>query len=894
MSEREYSRLQVQLKPFFTLLVVVASSLFIASCGGGGESIPAAENSDSMKQALGVSGTTAIVPSGWVGRMPLRLSTPVEADFKATPSGVIADGWLVLYPKVSTSQQQVLQYINSKGYTLIGYGKYSNAYQIRLQKPGFDALQAAKLSAESIGYFDTVSFEFKTSINATYKPIDDDYTNPPYPWNHDAIKLMTAWGLLAEQRVALPNISIGIVDGGFSETSAYDLELDSLYEGSSVPGCRLFPNASDCDPHGYHVAGIIGAKGNNETGGVGVGAGLVDVSISAAGGSLSNTKAVEYIMYLLDVKSPKVINLSMGNGSLPNDMGVTAIPNYQAVRQAGIDGGNIILGAFKRRHTFRSAKGLDPSIKTLFIQAAGNSGTYFVENSDRSRSEVPAEDNGFFASMNPNDEYYRNNLADKIIVVGATDRSGLVAGYTQKAASNLRESYILAPGSEIKSNNRTGRLVLSGTSMAAPHVTGVAALVLQAYPDAPPKVVREIILGAANNNKDTSYNDHPQTGDGYDGYRYLNAAAAVKEAIRRKNIGTETLESAFTSNSTLSAPWSFGWQVSSGVAPIPYASFQPAGSRSDYPTFAIWNKVSGSAGSPPIDVYPWVVKNMGANPVLYSPLAAPFPAQSVIVTPGSSGEKAVFRWTAPVAGTYEINASYELMQGGEVDVHVQRNGIDIFSANIARQGSQAIVPAQRVTLSAGDTIDFVVGNGGNTQNSDITRVSASVKSAVGIGTIREKALWGNNGWTDSDTLPVCGVNWYRAGDGGTGKTLLQINHAEVPVSANRIFLNLYTRTWDNGGDASAEIYQVTQAWDPATVLWQTIPTTISAPSATFQLPANTPDNWVKVEITSLVKAWQGGTSNNGMLIDSKIDPWSYCRSFYSSNVEGKKPHVSWE
>ena len=357
---------------------------------------------------------------------------------------------------------------------------------------------------------------------------------------------------------------------------------------------------------------------------------------------------------------------------------------------------------------------------------------------------------------------------------------------------------------------------------------------------------------------------------------------------------TYTLESAFTSNSTLSAPWSFGWQVSPGAAPIPYAGFQPAGSRIDYPTLAIWNKVSGNAGSPPIEVYPWVVKNTGASPVIYSLLAASFPGQSVIVTPGSSGERAVFRWTAPTAGTYEINASYELMQGGAVDVHVQRNGVDIFNADIARQGSQAIVPAQIVTLSAGDTVDFVVGNGGNTQNSDITRVSASVKSAVGIGTIREKALWGNNGWTDSDTLPVCGVNWYRPGDGGTGKTLLQINHAEVPVNASRIFLNFYTRTWDNGGDASAEIYQVTQAWDPATVLWQTIPTTISAPSATFQLPANTPDNWVKVEITSLVKAWQSGTSNNGMLIDSKIDPWSYCRSFYSSNVEGKKPHVSWE
>lgn len=262
-----------------------------------------------------------------------------------------------------------------------------------------------------------------------------------------------------------------------------------------------------------------------------------------------------------------------------------------------------------------------------------------------------------------------------------------------------------------------------------------------------------------------------------------------------------TLEAAFTSNRTLSAPWSFGWQVSSGAAPIPYASFQPAGSRTDYPTLAIWNKVSGSAGSPPIDVYPWVVKNTGASPVLYSPLAASFPGQSVIVTPGSSGEKAVFRWTAPTAGMYEIIASYELMQGGEVDVHVQRNGVDIFSAIIARQGSQAIVPAQTVTLSVGDTVDFVVGNGGNTQNSDMTRVSASVKSVSGNGvnsgavTVQANTIPGAT-VTVPNSVSACTFvssgSWsagqfappqYQNADGVVGGNSLNLTNFGVPMPA---------------------------------------------------------------------------------------------------------------
>ena len=190
---------------------------------------------------------------------------------------------------------------------------------------------------------------------------------------------------------------------------------------------------------------------------------------------------------------------------------------------------------------------------------------------------------------------------------------------------------------------------------------------------------------------------------------------------------SDTLEAAFGNSPTPSAPWSFGWQSTNGAAPTPYGKFTAAGSRTDYPTLAIWNK---SEGTGPTSDYPYVYKNIGTAPVFYRADVTDFPAQSIIVTPGSARERAVFRWTAPAAGAYEIGAWFELMQGGSVDVRVQKNGTDLFATQIAGKGSVATAPVQTVVLAAGDAIDFAVGDGGNTNHSDITRVSASVKAAL--------------------------------------------------------------------------------------------------------------------------------------------------------------------
>ncbi len=182
------------------------------------------------------------------------------------------------------------------------------------------------------------------------------------------------------------------------------------------------PNPFDDNSHGSHVSGTIAAVTNNGVGVAGVNwnAKIMPLKFLGASGSGSTSGAIDATVYAAD-NGARVINASFGGGG-----------SSSAMRDAII---------------YAGSKG------AVFVAAAGNSG----QNIDVTPS-YPAS-------------YHLPNE----IVVAAIDIRGGLAGFSNYGATTVD---LGAPGVGILSTTPNNTYSsYSGTSMAAPHVSGVVALV---------------------------------------------------------------------------------------------------------------------------------------------------------------------------------------------------------------------------------------------------------------------------------------------------------------------------------------------------------------------------------------------------------------------------------
>lgn len=198
-------------------------------------------------------------------------------------------------------------------------------------------------------------------------------------------------------------------------------------------------NGNDCTGHGTHVAGIIGGS----TYGVAKGVTLHAVRVLNCNNTAQASTVIAGINWVTFNRIfPAVVNMSLGGSG------------NSALDQAVISSIN---------------SGLTYTI------SAGNEN---VDAGSRSPARVQAA-----------------------ITVGATDSSDNRSFFTPPFASNFGSVLdLFAPGSLITSawpDSDTGQATLSGTSMAAPHVAGVAAQYLQITPSASPAIVRNSIVGNA-------------------------------------------------------------------------------------------------------------------------------------------------------------------------------------------------------------------------------------------------------------------------------------------------------------------------------------------------------------------------------------------------------------
>ena len=259
-----------------------------------------------------------------------------------------------------------------------------------------------------------------------------------------------------------PEVTVAVIDTGVEYNHA-DLQDNIAVNTGEIPGNGIDDdtngyvddyfgydfysedgNPADEHGHGTHCAGIVGGRGDNGQGVVGINwdVGILPVRVLGPDGSGSDADVAAGMYYAIS-RGASVLSLSLGG------------PSFSAV--------------------------LDDA-----VQYAG----------DRGVLVVAAAGNDYGQDLDEEPSYPASLSYDNMVAVAATDSSDGLAFFSNYGPSSV---HVAAPGEGILSTWIGGNFVyLNGTSMATPYVAGIAALMKAANPSLGYAAIRSGLISSSD------------------------------------------------------------------------------------------------------------------------------------------------------------------------------------------------------------------------------------------------------------------------------------------------------------------------------------------------------------------------------------------------------------
>jgi subtilisin family serine protease len=513
--------------------------------------------------------------------------------------------------------------------------------------------------------------------------------------------------------------------------------VDDIFGINAITGTG---NPMDDHAHGTHVAGTIGAGANNGRPHVGAAqnARIMAVKAGNSKGQFDNSAVIEGIQFVVE-KECRVINASFG------------FPAYSKAQFDAI-----------------AAAGLS---NVLFIAAAGNN----AANNDA----VPA--------------YPASFPLDNIISVAAIDRLDGLASFSNYGR---RSVHVAAPGKEVfscSSATDSDYISLEGTSMAAPHVSGIAALVRARFPSASVTELKSRILTSAV--QTPALQGKVSTGGRVNAFRALTARADGNMEVRVQPTADSTLiagETVTLTTTVTDITDVTNASVSASISGVPNVTFRNDGATPD--------RKAGDASYTTTFTVPTGLTALNLN------LSAS--------APGKLGKSLSIAYSVRQPPVNDNFANQLSLSGSTVTAYANNVGASKESNepnHAGRSGGKSIwwswtAPASGVVVIAG------IGQ-------NLAASSVAVYTGSSLGSLVSVGIYDplNYGYAGVSFNATAGVNYKIAvdtEDGATGDIMLRLLYGNSPRPINDNLANLLPLNGDETIDSGSNAGATSQVGEP--------------------------------------------------------------------------------